>query len=114
MSVSTTRLLKAVLPSQCLWTSLRESEGLTYEKTIRELKTLYPATEEDDDTSDNVYGLSSAVPEAIRSMLMYHGAVEALGSMIWYRFFGSYNGRVLIQKLLGIFTRSTSTRTFSV
>ncbi|KAJ3556566.1 hypothetical protein NM688_g1958 [Phlebia brevispora] len=84
LSVSTSRLLKAVLPSQCLWTSLRDCEGLSYEKTIRELKVLYPSADADEDTTDNAFGLSSAVPEAIRSMLMYHGAVEALGSMIWY------------------------------
>ena len=81
--MSTTRLLKAILPPQCLWTSLRESEGLTYDKTIKELKALYPPSDDDDDIYDNVHGLSSAVPEAIRSMLMYRGAVEALGSMIW-------------------------------
>ncbi|KAF7798458.1 hypothetical protein EIP86_009679 [Pleurotus ostreatoroseus] len=83
LSVSTSRLLKAVLPGQCLWTSLRESEGLSYEKTIKELKELYPS-EADEDVTDNAFGLSSSVPEAIRSMLMFHGAVEALGSMIWY------------------------------
>lgn len=80
--MSTSRLLKAVLPGQCLWTSLRESEGLSYEKTIKELKAIYPSTD-DDEMNDNAYGLSSAVPEAIRSTLMYHGAVEALGAMIW-------------------------------
>ncbi|PSS36954.1 hypothetical protein PHLCEN_2v1170 [Hermanssonia centrifuga] len=84
LSVSTTRLLKTVLPEKCLWTSLRESEGLSYEKTMKELKTLYPDGGEDEETDDDMHGLSSAVPEAIRSMLMYHGAVEALGSMIWY------------------------------
>ncbi|KAI0935020.1 hypothetical protein AcV7_003936 [Taiwanofungus camphoratus] len=84
LSVSTTRLLKAILPGSCLWTSLRESEGLTYEKTLKELKNLYPATDEDDDMNDSSHGLSSAVPEAIRDMVGCRGAMEALGSMIWY------------------------------
>ena len=72
------------MPSSCLWTSLRDSEGLTYEKTIKELKELYPASE-DDAMSDNVnpHGLSNSVPEAILSMIRFKGAVEALGSMIW-------------------------------
>ena len=79
----TTRLLKAVLPGNCLWTSLRDCEGLSYDKTIKELKELYPAGE-DDDSDANPHGLSNSVPEAILSMIRYTGAVEALGSMIWY------------------------------
>lgn len=82
--MSTTRLLKATLLSNCLWTSLRESEGLTFEKTIKELKVLYPPGQDDDTVMEGIpHGLSSSVPEAIRSMIMYSGAVEALGSMIW-------------------------------
>ncbi|GBE83778.1 DNA mismatch repair protein [Sparassis crispa] len=84
LSVSTTRLLKAILPGSCLWTSLRESEGLTYEKTLKELKKLYPATDEDDDMDDSGFGLSSTVPQAIMEMLGCNSAIEALGSMIWY------------------------------
>ncbi|KZT01205.1 DNA mismatch repair protein Msh6 [Laetiporus sulphureus 93-53] len=84
LSVSTTRLLKAILPGSCLWTSLRESEGLTYEMTLKELKKLYPASDEDDNMEDAGHGLSTAVPEAIREMVSYRGAIEALGSMIWY------------------------------
>jgi DNA mismatch repair protein MSH6 len=63
---------------------LRDCEGLTYDKTIKELKELYPSSE-DDDLADNVnpHGLSNSVPEAILSMIRYKGAVEALGSMIW-------------------------------
>ncbi|KAI8976662.1 DNA mismatch repair protein Msh6 [Trametes punicea] len=85
LSVSTTRLLKAVLPGNCLWTSLRESEGLRYNETIKELRKLYPAEEDDDaEMVDNPHGLTKAVPEPIRRMLPHKGAIEALGSMIWY------------------------------
>ncbi|KAI0764567.1 DNA mismatch repair protein Msh6 [Trametes elegans] len=84
LSVSTTRLLKAVLPSGCLWTSLRESEGLKFNETIKELKKLYPANEDDDEMVDNPHGLTSAVPEPIRRMLPNRSAIEALGAMIWY------------------------------
>ncbi|KAH9922892.1 DNA mismatch repair protein Msh6 [Amylocystis lapponica] len=84
LSVSTTRLLKAILPGNCLWTSLRESEGFAYEKTLKELKKLYPVTEDDDELEDASHGLSTAVPEAIREMVGCKCAIEALGSMIWY------------------------------
>lgn len=84
LSVSTTRLLKAILPGNSLWTSLRECEGLTYEKTLKELKKLYPASTDDDDLSDAAHGLSTAVPEAIREMAGCKSAIEALGSMIWH------------------------------
>ncbi|CAL1699677.1 unnamed protein product [Somion occarium] len=84
LTVATTRLLKAVLPGSCLWTSLRESEGLPYDKTLKELKGLYPAGEDDDDMDDNVHGLGSSIPEAIRKMVGCKEAMEALGSMIWY------------------------------
>ena len=81
--MSTTRLLKAILPGSCLWTSLRESEGLTYNQTLKELKKLFPASDEDDELSDAAHGLSTAVPEAIRDMAGQQWAMEALGSMIW-------------------------------
>ncbi|EPS94078.1 hypothetical protein FOMPIDRAFT_1170017 [Fomitopsis schrenkii] len=84
LSVSTTRLLKAILPGSCLWTSLRESEGLAYNQTLKELRKLFPATEEDDELPDAAHGLSTAVPEAIRDMAGQQSAMEALGSMIWY------------------------------
>src|SRR4051794_36996354 len=51
LSVSTMRLLKAVLPSACLWTSLRESEGFGYEQALEELRVLYP--EEDMDGNED-------------------------------------------------------------
>lgn len=80
----TTRLLKAILPSSCLWTSLRDCEGLTFDATIKALKELYPLSDDDDDAEPRPHGLSNSVPEAILSMISYQGAVEALGSMIWY------------------------------
>ncbi|EIW55250.1 DNA mismatch repair protein Msh6 [Trametes versicolor FP-101664 SS1] len=84
LSVSTTRLLKSILPGNCLWTSLRESEGFKYNEAIKELKKLYPADEDDDEMADNPHGLTKAVPEPIRRMLPHQGAIQALGSMIWY------------------------------
>ena len=64
---------------------MREAEGLSFENTIKELKTLFPKGQEDDDADMEgiPHGLSASVPEAIRSMIMYTGAVEALGAMIW-------------------------------
>ena len=85
LSVSTTRLLKSILPGNCLWTSLRDVEGLKFQDTIKELKKLHPPSDSDDDEmADNPHGLSSAVPEPIRRMLQHRAAIEALGSMIWY------------------------------
>ncbi|KAI0066930.1 DNA mismatch repair protein Msh6 [Artomyces pyxidatus] len=82
LSVSTTRLLKSILPTSCLWTSLRDVEGFNYAKTLKELKTLYGNGDEDamDDDDDDM----SFVPDAIKEMLGCKSAIEALGSMIWY------------------------------
>ncbi|KAI5122644.1 hypothetical protein M0805_008727 [Coniferiporia weirii] len=77
LSVSTTRLLKAVVPASCLWTALREVEGFKYKETLEELKSLYP-----DDENDMEEG--AGIPDAIREMLICEPAVEALGAMIWY------------------------------
>ncbi|KAJ7197253.1 muts domain V-domain-containing protein [Mycena pura] len=82
LSVSTTRLLKSILPAGCLWTGLREVEGFSYEQTLVELRKLYPAVEENDMDKDAV--LPSSVPEPIREMMGSHSATESLGSMIWY------------------------------
>ncbi|KAK0489289.1 muts domain V-domain-containing protein [Armillaria novae-zelandiae] len=82
LSVSTTRLLKAVLPAACLWTSLREVEGFDYEDTMKELASLYPADKGDMDEDDSV--LPRAVPQAIREMAGSKPPIEALGAMIWY------------------------------
>ncbi|KAJ7093127.1 muts domain V-domain-containing protein [Mycena epipterygia] len=82
LSVSTTRLLKSILPAACLWTGLREVEGFGYDQTMSELVKLYPATEEDNMADDDV--LPSSVPEPIREMVDSPSAIESLGSMIWY------------------------------
>ncbi|EKM57980.1 uncharacterized protein PHACADRAFT_116507 [Phanerochaete carnosa HHB-10118-sp] len=85
ISVPTMRLLKAILPSNCLWTSLRDCEGLSFDATIKALKELYPSSlDDDDDLEPRPHSLSKSVPEAILNMVRYEGAVEALGSMIWY------------------------------
>ncbi|KAG7445110.1 DNA mismatch repair protein Msh6, partial [Guyanagaster necrorhizus] len=83
LSVSTTRLLKAVLPAACLWTSLREVEGFNYEDTMKELANLYPDDKGDiDEDGDNI--LPKAVPQPIRDMAGSKPPIEALGAMIWY------------------------------
>ncbi|KAF9264277.1 DNA mismatch repair protein Msh6 [Marasmius fiardii PR-910] len=82
LSVSTTRLLKLILPAACGWTGLREVEGLNYEATLQELKNRYPSDGEMMDDADAI--LPSSVPEPIREIADSKCAVEALGAMIWY------------------------------
>ncbi|KAF7338601.1 DNA mismatch repair protein [Mycena venus] len=84
LSVSTTRLLKSILPAACLWTGLRAVEGFGYDQTMAELRKLYPATDEDDMNDDDDVVLPSSVPEPIREMMGSRSAIESLGSMIWY------------------------------
>ncbi|KAJ7470392.1 muts domain V-domain-containing protein [Mycena latifolia] len=81
LSVSTTRLLKSILPAACLWTGLREVEGFGFDQTMVELRKLYPATAEE---MDDDAALPSSVPEPIREMISSRSAIESLGSMIWY------------------------------
>jgi DNA mismatch repair protein MSH6 len=83
LSVGTTRLLKAILPAACLWTSLRECEGFGFEETLKELKNLYPDEEgdEDDDMDGNILGKN--VPQPIKDMVSSKASIEALGGMIW-------------------------------
>ncbi|KAF8652371.1 hypothetical protein AX16_004399 [Volvariella volvacea WC 439] len=83
LSVSTTRLLKSVLPASCLWTGLREVEGFDYDNTLRELKELYPAGSDDDEEMEGS-ALPQSVPAPIREMLDCRHAINALGLMIWY------------------------------
>ncbi|TFK22134.1 DNA mismatch repair protein msh6 [Coprinopsis marcescibilis] len=84
-SVDTQRILKAVLPSDCLWTGLRDVEGLKYDETLQELKDLFPCDDEGmEDESEDPESLPSSVPESIRQMVGNKCAIEALGSMIWY------------------------------
>ena len=70
-----------ILPSGCLWTTLRDVEGFDYKTTLEELKKMYPPGEDDDITDDI---LPSSVPEAIRNMLGMKAPMEALGAMVWY------------------------------
>ncbi len=81
LSVSTTRLLKAILPANCLWTGLRAVEGLDYDGTLEQLKTLFPLVEGEDMEEDSALPVS--VPESIREMIPYPKAIEALGYMMW-------------------------------
>lgn len=78
----TVRLLKAILPSSCLWTSLRDVEGFTYEQTFLELNKMFTGNE--DETMDEDGILNEAVPASIRDMASCRPAMEALGAMAWY------------------------------
>jgi len=82
LSVSTTRLLKAILPAACLWTGLRVVEGFEYDKTVQELNELYPAGDADDMDDEGLLNVN--VPKPIRDMVQFKCAIEALGSTIWY------------------------------
>jgi DNA mismatch repair protein MSH6 len=75
--VNTTRLFKTVLDGSCIWTSLRPSEGFNHEKTLHELKKMYP-----DDPDEMEEG--NGIPEAIKDMMGNKDAMEALGAMIWW------------------------------
>ncbi|KZT23633.1 DNA mismatch repair protein Msh6 [Neolentinus lepideus HHB14362 ss-1] len=83
LSVPTTRLLKGILPPSCLWTSLRDCEGFSYDATLKELKNMYPPGDDEDAMMEDD-ALGSGVPEAIRTMIPSQNAVVALGAMIWY------------------------------
>ncbi|KAF7971488.1 hypothetical protein HWV62_20944 [Athelia sp. TMB] len=82
-TISTIRLLDAILPTSCLRTVIRTSEGFNYEKTLEELKEMYPA-DEDAEMGDEDAVLSASVPESIRGMATCKDTMRALGSMIWY------------------------------
>ncbi|KAJ8077123.1 DNA mismatch repair protein msh6 [Marasmius tenuissimus] len=82
LTVSTTRLLKLILPAACQWTGLREVEGLDYEATLEELRNRYPRNEEE--MEDDTAILPTSVPQPIRDIADSKCAIEALGSMIWY------------------------------
>ncbi|KIK54037.1 hypothetical protein GYMLUDRAFT_249807 [Collybiopsis luxurians FD-317 M1] len=94
LSVSTTRLLKSILPAACLWTGLRQVEGLGYEETLEDLKKRFPPADSEEmhvDAGANGEGegesnnlLPESVPKPIRDMADSKPAIEALGSMIWY------------------------------
>lgn len=79
------RLLKAILPGNCLWTSLRDVEGYGFARTLKELRELYqPSRPDEDESIEGDGALPPGVPDAIRSMLGCREAVEALGAMMWY------------------------------
>jgi DNA mismatch repair protein MSH6 len=82
--VSTTRLLKTILPAACLWTGLRPVEGFDYNTTLKELINLYPADGDVVMDEDDEGPLPHSVPESIREMVTSKNAIKALGSMIWY------------------------------
>jgi len=69
-----------VLPSGCLWTTLRDVEGLTTRLPggIEEDVPSWRRRRHDDDI------LPPSVPEAIRNMLGMKAPMEALGAMVWY------------------------------
>lgn len=81
--MSTTRLLKSILPAACLWTGLRAVEGFDYDATLQELITLYPAEGGDAMDEDAEESLPHSIPESIREMASSKTAIKALGSMIW-------------------------------
>ena len=82
--MSTTRLLKSVLPAACLWTGLRAVEGFDYDATLQELTILYPADDDDVMAEDDGGSLPHSIPKSIREMASSKTAIKALGSMIWY------------------------------
>ncbi|KAG9309590.1 DNA mismatch repair protein Msh6 [Chiua virens] len=82
LSVPTVRLLKVILPSSCLWTSLRDVEGFTYEQTFAELNKMFSGNEDASIEEDSL--LNEAVPSTIRDMAGCRPAMEALGAMAWY------------------------------
>lgn len=63
-------------------------EGLNYEKTLEELRKIYPITSEndilmeEDDTAVDI--LPASVPSPIRDLASEKLPMVALGSMIWY------------------------------
>ena len=81
--MSTTRLLKTVLPAACLWTGLRPVEGLSYGATLQELRVLYPADGDDTMEEDDGDRLPRSIPESIREMTASKTAITALGAVIW-------------------------------
>lgn len=75
-------MLKMILPTNVLWTSLRTVEGFDYDQTMEQLKTLFPPGDEDME-ADGDDALPASVPESIREMASYPKAIESLGCMIW-------------------------------
>ncbi|KAF8741677.1 DNA mismatch repair, partial [Rhizoctonia solani] len=103
LSVATTRLMKVLLPSNCLWTPLSKSEGLSYDRTLEELKALYPPEPSDNDGMEDDNSWSSGVPDAIRSFIGNETAIESLGSMIWYLRQLNIDKDILTQKNFNVY-----------
>ncbi|CAE6470269.1 unnamed protein product [Rhizoctonia solani] len=103
LSVATTRLLKVLLPGNCLWTPLSKSEGLSYDKTLEEVKALYPPESTDDDGMEDDNSWASGVPDAIRNFIGNETAIESLGSMIWYLRQLNIDKDILTQKNFNIY-----------
>lgn len=101
--MATTRLLKVLLPGNCLWTPLRTSEGLSYDATLEELKALYPPGASSDDAMDEDVAWDSGVPDAIRSFIDNQTAIESLGSMIWYLRQLNIDKDILTQKNFNVY-----------
>ncbi|KIY47863.1 DNA mismatch repair protein Msh6 [Fistulina hepatica ATCC 64428] len=78
LSVGSSRLMKTIVPLNCIFTNLREVEGFTFDQTLKELCTLYPGDEEDEAI------LPKTVPQSIREMVYSKPAITSLGCMIWY------------------------------
>lgn len=72
-----------ILPASCLWTSLRDVEGYTFEQTIKELNAIFSEGAVDD-AMDEDGELNASVPQSIRDMAGYKTAIEAFGMMAWY------------------------------
>lgn len=107
--MTTTRLLKAVLPAACLWTGLRPVEGFDYDSTLKELRTLYPADDSDSMETDEDL-LPQTVPESIREMVTSKNAIVSLGSMIWLVDY-LYHAMWLLTWIQGIYDSLTLIRT---
>ncbi|KEP51775.1 MSH6-DNA mismatch repair-like protein [Rhizoctonia solani 123E] len=103
LSVATTRLLKVLLPSNCLWTPLSKSEGLSYNNTLDELKALYPPEPDAEDGMEDDNSWSSGIPEAIRNFIGNEIAIESLGSMVWYLRQLNIDKDILTQKNFNIY-----------
>ncbi|KAF9528358.1 muts domain V-domain-containing protein [Crepidotus variabilis] len=85
LSTNTQRLLKAILPQGCLWTSLRSVEGHKYDETLEELKRVYPSDDSAMEEDDPLLSLlPQSVPAPIREFAHERLPIEALGSMMWY------------------------------
>ncbi|QRV90722.1 DNA mismatch repair protein MutS [Ceratobasidium sp. AG-Ba] len=103
LSVATTRLLKVLLPSNCLWTPLSKSEGIQYDAALEELGGLYPPPGQKGDDMDEDVPWDSGVPPAIQKFLGNEVAIEALGSMIWYLRQLNIDKDILMQKNFNIY-----------